>query len=1247
MKKKQFGTKKDHVQPMKHASLVARNEMTALRFFRLLPVISSRLSNKMLRLFVVCLQLQALRLPSIFVPLLLMLPVQVQAAGTTPGAMSKFEVGTCFPENQFGLLGQYFERFCCFAISDSVGTGNCWSAPPQTFEYCCSFYNLMHAAEVPLVLAGGGGSPSAAAHLHAGPSSTSKTFSSSASTVSPPTTSTIKKTDSTSGSATTYAPMSKIRQTFRNCPLASVSFPELKAFSGNRGNEVSFQPSQRDFDQPGLAEHLRENYGTKQKNTSEDAEEALDQHELLQQPLHDCVLLSIVRLYYYLMWLLQSGDLGESWRSLSQKEEATVYKHAVSGIVTKRKEAALADDRNLMRRMKQKYQWYANRNRGPPTRAATEPGRATKKALQRAPAHEDVDGGGRGAAQIEIYHEYPDTILFRETRPDATEQTASPTGQESSAPVFTNDVAHVLGHSDWGNILFAPAGNELLQQNKNRENRKDVDALADPDVNDKQIGLLDEERGRGTSTADEQKIAANPFDVHLLRFYRTAWELLDMLALCDLAEAELYALTRITRAHVYWLLVSVSPVLRRILSEEDHTPAAVDSAGVEVGSHGGAVPPASSTPAGTLRSSTSAPAPATRENYYINRNTVRTVFLDLGAAGGLDAGHALTFPNSFVIAVEAGRKPMETLQRRFMKWKYFPSRLETRMLHIIPSYNETFRARTSHHEDWMSHVLAADADDGAEVASLQPQISSNPREHDGDLASSAGQQEEIIATGAVTLPGNRTRTCREVYHESIVRKRSRNKKFVSTKDGIMSSRSTTSTHEQSRVVRQEGPRGGQNRNKQAVADVTRTSLSQKIPPGGQHDREMRAVSEQAQAQTETTKTAVKIDLEGLDLTCFQQILQSTPLLLRPNYISIEVFTRQTAIRAIAFAVQKGYEYVKFVEQSSYYRLICNPQIRGTDKSYGTRRTQRRIFSDNGHRVSRIEQGPECFAESGSGPVGENALDYMSGLRWRKLRYVDDNDGRPDELRAGDHAVVKNAPEKSTTTSTTGAAEPSSTKASSGPSSRDTTSSPSGGGRRLLPFSQWWTETEIFLAPDEAEAEAAKQKQEHDLTASTKKNVENPSADLREDFYNSTSSASSTEDPTRRGDHEDQDAPPTGTSRTGPPALSLTNANSVYSLSPSFARPTRRNDNDTRKSKTKYFLPLEAELSLILGKLEENSGSLLWIARQVLRTLDSQTSVRFDLHFKLRYRGRIASVQVLGCSRKHGVVGSLGVLGEKD
>eukprot|EP00392_Amoebophrya_sp_AT5.2_P005754 g5764.t1 len=154
--------------------------------------------------------------------------------------------------------------------------------------------------------------------------------------------------------------------------------------------------------------------------------------------------------------------------------------------------------------------------------------------------------------------------------------------------------------------------------------------------------------------------------------------------------------------------------------------------------------------------------------------------------------------------------------------------------------------------------------------------------------------------------------------------------------------------------------------------------------------------------------AVKIDLEGLDLKCFRDILGTAPALavvsaknnnkgstpslastmtsstLLPRVISIEVFSAEVAMESIRTAVRKGYRWIKFVEQSAYFRLICNPRIRGRDGVYGAPRTQRRIFSDNGYRISRIEKGPECYAESGSGPLGDNALDYITGPEWRRL-----------------------------------------------------------------------------------------------------------------------------------------------------------------------------------------------------------------------------------------------------------------------
>lgn len=47
--------------------------------------------------------------------------------------------GDCFSD--WGTLAPFFLRACCFAISDAIGTGNCW-AFPYTHTHCCSFFNL-------------------------------------------------------------------------------------------------------------------------------------------------------------------------------------------------------------------------------------------------------------------------------------------------------------------------------------------------------------------------------------------------------------------------------------------------------------------------------------------------------------------------------------------------------------------------------------------------------------------------------------------------------------------------------------------------------------------------------------------------------------------------------------------------------------------------------------------------------------------------------------------------------------------------------------------------------------------------------------------------------------------------------------------------------------------------------------------------------------------------------------------------
>ena len=102
-------------------------------------------------------------------------------------------------------------------------------------------------------------------------------------------------------------------------------------------------------------------------------------------------------------------------------------------------------------------------------------------------------------------------------------------------------------------------------------------------------------------------------------------------------------------------------------------------------------------------------------------------------------------------------------------------------------------------------------------------------------------------------------------------------------------------------------------------------------------------------------------------------------------MSLEIFQAQPAIEVLEVAYKAGYRFFKLVEQSTYYRLFCNARLRGTDGIYGNFRGKFTLKSNEfGAVKSSTPQRYLCHTESGSGPLGEEALDYLTGLMWRPL-----------------------------------------------------------------------------------------------------------------------------------------------------------------------------------------------------------------------------------------------------------------------
>ncbi|CAD7955415.1 unnamed protein product [Amoebophrya sp. A25] len=622
--------------------------------------------------------------------------------------------------------------------------------------------------------------------------------------------------------------------------------------------------------------------------------------------------------------------------------------------------------------------------------------------------------------------------------------------------------------------------------------------------------------------------------LHLARLYRTAWELLDALSECDLDELELYRMTRISRAHVHWTMSAFSETLRTLLTDSSvlaqrRQELKVSTGGAAYAAQQVSVRVDSPGPPGKvevlrikspgLKAATQSEA-SNRATGYTGKPLVegrygREYVLDLGAAGGLDTTYALTLGYR-VEAVEGGRKALQVLQNRHMQ-SNFPNHLETQMIHIVPSRNETFRRVES--SGWMT------------VARTNEQAKKIVEESRA-LYRAQYERGRRLQDKGVTPSGEGTTTAIKGQGKS-------NK----VNDGVVA-------QEHQALDDSASPMTGQastvNNDEPLLRDVIQPTLDfNKTRTCHEYYREI------AQKHGWRGAVSVKIDLEGLDLGCFKQLLQlgrlplgvrseeaarpevdledaatpngqksySTSATLLPQFISLEIFSIETAIGAIRAAFEKGYRYMKIVEQSAYFRLICNQRMRGRDGVYGNPRRQQRIFSSDGRKVSRMVMGPMCFTESGSGPPGDDALDYMTGPLWRRIEWPYTVLDQTDEQEVDE--IVE--PE---------------------PDSRGHSRSGLGGGRgsrRLLPRNQ--------VRP------------------------------LFEELYNSVKG---------RDDRNSS----TTTSPRGHLVLQSENS-------------------------TTQLLDLYMELSLILGDLKRmDSTGLLWAASHVLRELDGNTFVRFDLHFKL-------------------------------
>ena len=191
----------------------------------------------------------------------------------------------------------------------------------------------------------------------------------------------------------------------------------------------------------------------------------------------------------------------------------------------------------------------------------------------------------------------------------------------------------VLSDPRWASLLLDPAPAPV------------DDRLLHPPPPDPYIGLAHE------FSAEGAPVSAAAEALHLRRWFHLVYEMLKLIAACDLSDQELFSLTRFSGPSFLWQLSSFNPIVREMLtgSAEDRVERAMQQA------------------------------------EHLPK------LLDLGAAGGIDTNWALL--NNFrVLAVESARKPMELLQARLFR-PYFPRMLTTRMLHLLPNEDEMFRRR--------------------------------------------------------------------------------------------------------------------------------------------------------------------------------------------------------------------------------------------------------------------------------------------------------------------------------------------------------------------------------------------------------------------------------------------------------------------------------------------------------------------------------------------------------------------------
>ncbi len=472
-------------------------------------------------------------------------------------------------------------------------------------------------------------------------------------------------------------------------------------------------------------------------------------------------------------------------------------------------------------------------------------------------------------------------------------------------------------------------------------------------------------------------------------------EALRYLNMCDLSEEVMFEVTGTTASHMRWVIASMDPESRlaaSVVVSNDNNFQNHDS------------PSSTSLPSTKqqLASDSSSNVdlrPLIAENSFSN---TRKAVIDFGSAGGLDALWAAALGYD-VISVEGDQRRKRLIQKRLKRLQPHSRHLQAdqNLLEKVVGSLGGSSTSDSPSDDPSPTQFAPNNTfigfQGRENSPQQPQSTSRRRPHRVDLSgsssSSSGDTQDQLDT-SVGTPSSESLTTDDtpvVFGNPVV---------------------TSARFGNHIIMADRYIKPGFNN---MTFDV-RDGLS-----GVETDEDLsEAVSCHEVLRTAADLgwdvEAVKIDLEGMDHACFKSILWNThkaantykeavtvvhsegkremendhvvanknrllPYRL-PQFISVEVFDSSTTLAIMRLGRIHGYTHWKLVEQGGYWRSVSWPALRGGDGTFGLP-SPLDISTTFGEI---LEQGQRyIWSESGSGPLGDQAVDWLVGPKWREIR----------------------------------------------------------------------------------------------------------------------------------------------------------------------------------------------------------------------------------------------------------------------